>query len=290
MRFSKWTGIGLAILLAGHLLTVAALAQTNPEPAAAAAPAGPTGTISGTVKDASNAAMAGASVTATNAATGDVVAAVTTDETGAYKFDSIAAGTYKLSSALNDYTPAEVSTFTLAANDSKQFDLTLTLSTTARMFRITHPFFKWSEDSWLGTVIRSHQYPFAVIEVVHLFGLTLLLGGIFLTSLRLFGWIMVDMPVPQVAKQLGWVTFSGVFIMATTGFALYASEALKCYSNTMFWYKMLFFFPGVLFHFTMYRKVTRSPNSSAAMRGLTGLLALFLWFGVAVFGRAIGYF
>jgi len=152
------------------------------------------------------------------------------------------------------------------------------------------PLFEWAEDTWLGMIIRSHQYPFAVIEVVHLFGLTLLLGGVFLMSLRLFGFIMRDMPVSQVAKQLGWISFIGLVILVTTGLSLFASEAAKCYANDMYWYKMSFFFPAVIFHFTVYRKVTRSANPHPLTRGLTGFLALFLWFGVAVFGRAIGYF
>jgi hypothetical protein len=152
------------------------------------------------------------------------------------------------------------------------------------------PIFTWSEQTWIGNYIRSHQYPFAIIEVFHLFGLTLLLGGIFLMSLRLFGLIMKDMPVPQVARQLGWISFCGFLVAATTGASLFASEAMKCFNNNMYWYKMAFFFPATIFHFTLYRKVTRSANPGAAIRGLTGFLALVLWFGVAVFGRAIGYF
>jgi len=158
------------------------------------------------------------------------------------------------------------------------------------MFPSLYPLFVWFENTSLGTVIRNHQYPFAVIEVVHLLGLTLLLGGVFLMSLRLFGFIMSDTPVSTVAKQLGWISFLGLLIAAVTGVSLFASEALKCFSNNMYWYKMAFFFPATLFHFTVYRKVTRSEKSNAALRGLIGFLSLFLWFGVAVFGRAIGYF
>jgi hypothetical protein len=184
----------------------------------------------------------------------------------------------------------EVPNVTLGANDTKQLNFTLAMTFTERMVRKTWPFFNWSEETWLGNAIRNHQYPFAVIEVVHLFGLTLLLGGIFLMSLRLFGLIMRDMPLSQVARQLGWISLMGLVVMAVTGVSLFASEALKCYNNNMYWYKMAFFFPATIFHFTLYRKVTRSDNSPPFMRGLTGVLALFLWFGVAVFGRAIGYF
>jgi hypothetical protein len=184
----------------------------------------------------------------------------------------------------------EVPNITLGSAESKQLNFTLTMTFTERMVRKTWPFFNWWEQSWLGSSIRNHQYPFAVIEVVHLFGLTLLLGGIFLMSLRLFGLIMRDMPLSQDARQLGWISFIGLLVMAATGVSLFASEALKCYNNNMYWYKMAFFFPATIFHFTMYRKVTRTDSSQAFIRGLTGFLALFLWFGVAVFGRAIGYF
>jgi hypothetical protein len=158
------------------------------------------------------------------------------------------------------------------------------------MFPSLSPIFVWAENTSLGNVIRNHQYPFAIIEVVHLLGLTLLLGGVFLMSLRLFGFILEDTPVSQVAKQLGWISLLGLVTLTLTGISLFASEALKCFNNNMYWYKMAFFFPATLFHFTLYRKVTRSEKPNALLRGLTGFLALFLWFGVAVFGRAIGYF
>src|SRR5215470_19341436 len=133
------------------------------------------------------------------------------------------------------------------------------------------PFFDWAESTSLGTIIRNHQYPFAVIEVVHLLGLTLLLGGVFLMSLRLFGFIMLDTPVPAVAKQLGWISFLGLAIVTLTGVSLFASEALKCFSNEMYWYKMAFFFPATLFHFTVYRKATRSDKTKPFFRSMTGL-------------------
>lgn len=211
-------------------------------------------------------------------------------ETGTYKLDALPAGTYKLSATVQGFQMPDMPNVTLGAAEAKQVDLTLTMTTSERMFRKTRPFFNWAEETWMGEAIRTHQYPFAIIEVFHLFGLTLLLGGIFLMSLRLFGLIMRDMPVPQIAKQLGWISFTGLVIMVVTGASLFASEALKCYSNNMYWYKMAFFFPATIFHFTMYRKVTHSATSGAFIRGLTGFLAMFLWFGVAVFGRAIGFF
>jgi hypothetical protein len=275
MRFAKLTVAVLTVLVLSLLMASDLLAQTS--------------SISGTIIDSDGRKVPYVNVTATNTATGEDKVAITGDA-GTYKIDALAPGTYKLGMSVQGFVIPDVPDFNLGATETKQFNFTLTMTTTERMVRATWPFFNWSEGSWLGNVIRNHQYPFAVIEVIHLFGLTLLLGGIFLMSLRLFGLIMRDMPLSQVARQLGWISFLGLIVMVATGVSLFASEALKCYNNNMYWYKMAFFFPATIFHFTLYRKVTRSDSSQPFMRGLTGFLALFLWFGVAVFGRAIGYF
>ena len=275
MRFAKFTLAVLAVFILSTFTAQDLFAQTS--------------SITGTIIDNDGRKVPYVNVAATNTATGEDKVAITGDA-GTYKIDGLAAGTYKMSMSVQGFVIPEIPNVTLGATDTKKLDFTLTMTFTERTLRSTWPFFNWWEQSWLGSVIRNHQYPFAVIEVVHLFGLTLLLGGIFLMSLKLFGLIMRDMPLSQVAQQLGWISFIGLVVMAATGVSLFASEALKCYNNNMYWYKMAFFFPATIFHFTLYRKVTRSDNSRTFMRGLTGFLALFLWFGVAVFGRAIGYF
>jgi len=275
MRFAKLTVAVLTVLIFSSFMAQDLLAQT--------------GSITGTIIDTDGKKVPYVNVTATNLASGEDKVAITGDA-GTYKIEGLAPGDYKVSMAVQGFVIPEVPNVTLGATEAKQLNFTLAMTFTERMVRKTWPFFNWSEETWLGNVIRNHQYPFAVIEVVHLFGLTLLLGGIFLMSLRLFGLIMRDMPLSQVARQLGWISLLGLVVMAVTGVSLFASEALKCYNNNMYWYKMAFFFPATIFHFTLYRKVTRSDHSQPFLRGLTGFLALFLWFGVAVFGRAIGYF
>jgi len=275
MRFAKTTLAVLTVLIFSSILATNLFAQD--------------GKITGTVVNTDGQKVPYVNVTATNTANGDERVGIS-DGSGLFTVDQLAPGPYKMNVEVQGYEIPELPELTLAASETKTIDFTLKITATERMFRKTYPFFSWWEESWVGNAIRNHQYPFAVIEVIHLFGLTLLLGGIFLMSLRLFGLIMRDAPVPQVARQLGWISFIGLVVMVLTGVPLFASEALKCYNNNMYWYKMAFFFPATLFHFTMYRKVTRSENSRPFMRGLTGFLSLFLWFGVAVFGRAIGYF
>ena len=275
MRFAKSTVAVLAVFIFSSVLATNLFAQDSK--------------ITGNVVSSDGKTVAYVSVTATNTANGQERIG-NTDAAGVFIIDQLTPGPYKLKVEAQGYEVPELPGVTLGPADTKKVDFTLTITATERMFRKTYPFFSWWEETWMGTAIRNSQYSFAVIEVVHLFGLTLLLGGIFLMSLRLFGLIMRDTRLSQVARQLGWISFSGLVLMVLTGVPLFASEALKCYNNNMYWYKMAFFFPATLFHFTLYRKVTRTDSSQPFVRGLTGFLALFLWFGVAVFGRAIGYF
>jgi hypothetical protein len=53
---------------------------------------------------------------------------------------------------------------------------------------------------------------------------------------------------------------------------------------------MAFFWTGVIFHFTLYRKVTRSDRTGLLLGGLTALLTFVLWYGAGVFGRAIAFY
>ena len=157
------------------------------------------------------------------------------------------------------------------------------------MKEILLPFFRWSENSWLGVAISSRTYPFAVIEVIHLFGLTLLLGGIMFISMRLFGLIMNDLPLPEFSRTVRRWTFIGLLTSIVSGVSLYASEAMKLYNSGSFWVKMAFFITAIIFHFTVYRNVTLSDRSGRAARALAATISLALWFGVGVAGRAIGF-
>jgi len=152
------------------------------------------------------------------------------------------------------------------------------------------PFFNWLGETSLGRAIADSKYAFAIIEVFHLFGIVLLLGGASLMMLRLVGLTMRRQTISEVGKAVGWYTFMGLTTMLVTGFMMMSSIPLKYYHNTPFWWKMAFFWSGVVFHFTVYRKVTRSDKSSLALGAVTGGVAVILWYTTAAFGRAIGFF
>jgi hypothetical protein len=152
------------------------------------------------------------------------------------------------------------------------------------------PLFKWSDSSWIGVTVRSSRLYFPLIETLHLLALTLLLGAIFMLNLRLCGLVMKNLPIEQVSRDLSpWLMGSLVTILAT-GFLLFASEAMKCYSSGPFQAKMLFLFAAIAYHFTIYRKLTNTEREPKRLWGIAaGLISVVLWLGVGLAGRGIAF-
>ena len=154
------------------------------------------------------------------------------------------------------------------------------------------PFFRWCDSTWIGVTIRESRYLFPIIETIHLVGLTLLLGTTIIISLRLFGLGLRRQSVALLAEDLAPWMLGSLIVMLSTGVFLFLSEALKCYDSPPFRLKMAFLFAAILYHFTIYRRFTRSANA-ASMRVWSGVVAagsLGLWFGVGLMGRAIGFY
>jgi uncharacterized membrane protein len=78
-------------------------------------------------------------------------------------------------------------------------------------------------------------------------------------------------------------------MMLVTGILLFFSEALKCYGNTSFRIKMIFLAAAVIFQFTVYSRVIKRGEAGACVRRVSTTVALLLWFGVGLGGRAIGF-
>ena len=149
---------------------------------------------------------------------------------------------------------------------------------------------QWAEASWWGTFVRESTMGFAIASVFLLFGIVLLLGGVFLLSLRLFGVLMADQPVSQVAAAFRRWTMIGLVTTLLSGPSMYAATAMRYYDSPAFWLEQQMLAVAIVFHFTLWHYVTSRDDAPAALRAFTGILAIGLWFGVGVAGRAIGFF
>jgi hypothetical protein len=153
------------------------------------------------------------------------------------------------------------------------------------------PIFKWFETSSIGNWIADSSWLFPAIEAVHIVALTLLFGAILMLNLRLFGLILTNKPVAQLAKHLApWVLCSLVIILLS-GLMLFSSEAMKSYSSVPFQVKMLFLFAAIIFHYTIHSRLTKAREGriQPVWNKLAAILSIALWLGVGIGGRAIGF-
>jgi hypothetical protein len=153
------------------------------------------------------------------------------------------------------------------------------------------PFFQWCDNTSIGQAIRNSRVLFPVIESVHLFALTVLLGTVIVLNLRMLGAGLRRQPMPQVARSLAPLTFWSLLVMLGTGILLFCSEAMKCYESPPFKLKMVTLFLAIIFHWTVFRPAANFPIDLAPPRRIaTAAVSMILWFGVAVAGRAIGFY
>ena len=149
--------------------------------------------------------------------------------------------------------------------------------------------FKWLDHTSIGEGIRGSTYWFPAIEVVHLIGLTLLYGAVLLVNMRALGFGLRQQPIGRVAQQVTPYTLFGVALMLLTGIPLLLSEALKCYDNGAFWFKMGCLLAAMIFQFSIHRKLLDSGQSATTGLKVLAGVCLLLWLGVGLGGRAIAF-
>lgn len=152
------------------------------------------------------------------------------------------------------------------------------------------PLFRWFDATPISVMIRDSTYIFPLVEVLHLFGLTLLLGTVTVVDMRILGLGMRRQSVSELANALTPWSVGAALLTIVSGVLLFLSEAMKCYDNAAFPYKMWFLLGGIILYFLTQRKIT-SPSSklSPGIMKIIAILSLILWYGVAIAGRAIAF-
>jgi len=148
------------------------------------------------------------------------------------------------------------------------------------------------ESSAFAEWMRGAGNAYAMVNLAHLLGLTLLLGAMLLLDLRLLGFGR-RLPLPEVSRLLTPLAIAGLALQACSGFALFSADAVPLSSNAAFRLKLLLIVAAlanaVLFRVLWSRSLAgwdRAPPLAGRMQATASLL---LWLGVAAAGRLIAY-
>ena len=152
------------------------------------------------------------------------------------------------------------------------------------------PFFEWLEASAVGTALAQSIWSFAVIESIHLVGLSLLGGSLLIVDLRMLGVGLTTQPIAELAHHAHRWLVGAVILMLTTGTLLFLSEPIKLYYNTSFWVKITTLPFALAFTFGVRERVARDEQLDTSVRSrAVGAVSIALWFVVAAAGRWIGF-
>jgi hypothetical protein len=141
---------------------------------------------------------------------------------------------------------------------------------------------------WIGM----STWRIAGLLTVHLFGLTLLLGSILLTSLNLLGLFQRSKSTAQLRREMQPVMLLGFAVMLASGGVIFTGGTEAYFAGYWFRLKMTLLLTAVIFQATAYQIVARTDANRfpRITRRATGLVMVLLWFSVACAGRAIAFF
>ena len=153
------------------------------------------------------------------------------------------------------------------------------------------PLFQTIENTAMGHAIRDSQWLFPIIEATHLLGLSVIGGVVLIVNMRLLGLGLRKHPAGQLEREARPFFNASLILMLVTGFLLFSSEAVKCYYNQAYWFKMICLLLAITFTLTVQRRVAAADgNGGGSLTGkLVAIVSMLLWTGVGVGGRWIGF-
>src|SRR5215210_4744403 len=114
------------------------------------------------------------------------------------------------------------------------------------------PFFEWMEGL---AIFGGSVYIGPAMNIVHLMGMVVFVGAILIVDLRLLGTGLTRQPTATVARDAQPWLIGGLVVLVLTGIPATMATATVQYTNSIFWVKMYLLALGLVFLFTIRRRV-----------------------------------
>jgi hypothetical protein len=154
-----------------------------------------------------------------------------------------------------------------------------------------YPFFDWLDTSLLADISKAYGGVFAMVQMFHLLGMSMLGGMVLVGDLRLLNILLKDIPSQVVIENTQkWFNVALVIVM-TSGIFMSSAVAMKLYYNQMFWAKMTSLGLGIAFVYVIRRPLLKFPHDTINpwTLKLIAVTSISIWFTVAASGRWIGF-
>lgn len=157
-------------------------------------------------------------------------------------------------------------------------------------------FAEWLSTTAPSVFIQVHEaWAIPTIQSIHIVGIGLVMGSVFMIYLRILGWAGMDQSLRQTMSRFGpWLTGSLCLLLAT-GILMIIGEPVRELVTFSFWLKMflvaLSTAVAAAFQLSL-RKHERRWEETLVNRGLTkgmAMLTFLIWVCIIILGRLIAY-
>lgn len=152
------------------------------------------------------------------------------------------------------------------------------------------------ENSWPAKLAQDSLWGFPILEIVHLIGLTVVVGGMVILDLRLIG-IGRSRSAIALQRMILPHVFGGFAIAFVGGFWLFIYQANKLAHDQAFLIKMLVLFPlvglnALFMHFVAQKNMAAWDKDvmPPPLVRISALISLVVWLCILAAGRLIAYY
>lgn len=136
--------------------------------------------------------------------------------------------------------------------------------------------------------LNNNEWSFPLLEIIHIVGFAIAIGSIFIQDLRMMGLGWKKQLPSELRKDFAPWTLGGFVAALVTGPLIWTSDPNMYINNVSFQFKMVALLAGLLYHYTIHRKVTMADSSARAV-ALVGIGSIAVWVSVIAGGIFIGF-
>lgn len=156
-------------------------------------------------------------------------------------------------------------------------------------------FLNWLEGSYIADHIRQSLWLYPALEIIHITGITVLVGAAFMFDLRLLGYSK-SLSVSELSRHLLPWSRRGLWFIVPSGILLFITNAKALGNDPTFWLKMSLLLAAsinvLIFHrfFNSYFQEDSSSKGRIPLKAkISALFSILLWIAIISCGRLLAY-
>jgi hypothetical protein len=146
----------------------------------------------------------------------------------------------------------------------------------------------------IARAMREWLWLYPAVEIVHIFGFTILVGSVVMFDLRVLG-LSKQISVRALSRHMLPWSLAALFLIVPTGLMMFSAHAEDFLGNRAFQLKMALIFAAgmnaAMFRTGPYQTVKAWDTNATApvLARLSVALSIVLWIGVISCGRLLAY-